>query len=94
MPNGFRGAYGFGGAGFGFRGGSPPWPYVGWGRGGLLRCWHPELYTGAPYWFYGTTPRMVQEQELDFLKNQADAVKSHLEQIQSRIQELERINKS
>ena len=24
--------------GFGFRGSSPPWPYVGLGRGGLPRC--------------------------------------------------------
>ena len=31
--------YGFGrGWGFGFRGASPPWPYVGVGRGGLPRC--------------------------------------------------------
>jgi hypothetical protein len=27
-----------GGRGFGFRGSSPPWPYVGMGRGGLPRC--------------------------------------------------------
>jgi hypothetical protein len=27
------------GRGFGFRGGSPPWPYVGRGRGGFPRCW-------------------------------------------------------
>jgi len=27
-----------GGMGFGFRGNSPPWPYVGRGRGGLPRC--------------------------------------------------------
>ena len=27
-----------GGMGFGFRGSSPPWPYVGIGRGGLPRC--------------------------------------------------------
>jgi hypothetical protein len=26
------------GTGFGFRGSSPPWPYVGIGRGGLPRC--------------------------------------------------------
>ena len=31
MPNGY-------GRGFGFRGSSPPWPFVGIGRGGLPRC--------------------------------------------------------
>ena len=41
MPNGFgRGYSGRGGWGFGFRGSSPPWPYVGMGRGGLPRCWY------------------------------------------------------
>jgi len=25
--------------GYGFRGYSPPWPYIGRGRGGLPRCW-------------------------------------------------------
>ena len=46
MPN----VSGFG-RGFGFRGYSPPWPYVGRGRGGLPRCW---AYT--PYPPYGGTP--------------------------------------
>ncbi len=46
------------GRGFGFRGWSPPWPYVGVGRGGLPRCWAFGGYGyfgGAPinypYWF-------------------------------------------
>ena len=112
MPNGF----GFrGGWGFGFRGSSPPWPYVGRGRGGLPRCWYFLGPTGAPaspaYWQppypyyggawdapYGATaapgampyaPRMSREQELDFLKDEADAVKQQLEQIETRIRELE-----
>jgi len=39
MLNGFGRGYGQrGGMGFGFRGSSPPWPYVGRGRGGLPRC--------------------------------------------------------
>jgi len=38
MPNGFGRGFGRGGWGFGFRGSSPPWPYVGLGRGGLPRC--------------------------------------------------------
>jgi len=38
MPNGYGRGFGRGGWGFGFRGSSPPWPYVGLGRGGLPRC--------------------------------------------------------
>ena len=110
MPNGF----GFrGGWGFGFRGSSPPWPYVGLGRGGLPRCWYFLGPMGAPvssdYWQgaypyagawgmpYGATatpgavpfaPQMTREQELDFLRNQAEAVREQLEQIETRIQSL------
>jgi hypothetical protein len=32
---------------------------------------------------------MTKEQELDFLKSQAEAIKGHLEQIDARIRELE-----
>lgn len=50
MPNGFGRAFGRGfgrgGWGFGFRGSSPPWPYVGLGRGGLPRCGYS--FRGAP----------------------------------------------
>jgi NAD-dependent dihydropyrimidine dehydrogenase PreA subunit len=82
--------YGYG-RGFGFRGSSPPWPYVGRGRGGLPRCWHPGLWgaapypTAAPHW---TAPS--HEEELGVLKNQADVMKRELEDIEHRIQELER----
>ena len=34
-------------------------------------------------------PQMTREQELDFLKNQADGIKSQLEQIETRMHELE-----
>ena len=34
------------------------------------------------------TPQMTREQELDFLKTQAQAMRGHLEQIETRIQEL------
>ena len=59
MPNGYgygRGFRRWGGAGFGFRGASPPWPYVGRGRGGLPRCFYPGLYGPAPVpgYSYGT----------------------------------------
>ena len=39
------------GRGFGFRGRSPGWPYVGLGRGGLPRCWGYGGY--VPYGSYG-----------------------------------------
>jgi hypothetical protein len=34
-------------------------------------------------------PQMSQEQELDFLRNQAEAIKSQLDQIESRMRDLE-----
>ena len=59
MPNGF----GFrGGWGFGFRGSSPPWPFIGLGRGGLPRCGYflsgaagmPVAPTYGSYPYYGS----------------------------------------
>lgn len=107
--------YGFGyGRGFGFRGSSPPWPYVGRGRGGLPRCGYFGAYAAPPYatgptpyplyggaWgaghyggpaAYGSTPDappMSREQELDFLKEEASAVKLQLDEIEARIKDLE-----
>ena len=51
--SGFRG-----GMGFGFCGSSPPWPYVGLGRGGLPRCgYFLSGAAGAPVlWPYQQTP--------------------------------------
>ena len=50
--------------------------------------------TGVPY--YGSIPfttplipRITREQEIDFLRNQAEAMSEELEQIEARIQELE-----
>ena len=49
MPNGFGRGFGSrGGMGFGFRGSSPPWPYVGRGRSGLPRCGYFLSGTGVP----------------------------------------------
>ena len=112
MPNGFGRGFGRGlgfrrGMGFGFRGSSPPWPYVGLGRGGLPRCGY--FLSGAagipsawPYQqppFYATTPpvpgvapyapQMTKEQEFDFLRDEAEAIKGQLEQIEARMHELE-----
>ena len=102
MPYG-RG-YGGRGMGFGFRGSSPPWPFVGLGRGGLPRCGYfssgvSDTPVAWPYPFYATTPptseyapfapQMTREQEADFLREQAEAIKAQLEQIETRISELE-----
>ena len=109
MPNGFGRGRGFGrgfggGMGFGFRGASPPWPYVGRGRGGLPRCGYFLSGAGAPApWpyqpaFYGQpatpgyapfTPQMTREDELDYLRNQAESIKEQLDQIESRVRDLE-----
>jgi hypothetical protein len=94
-----------GGMGFGFRGSSPPWPHVGLGRGGLPRCGYFLSGAGAPpAWpysqtlsygvppAYGYTPSaasMTREEELGYLKNQAEAIKGQLDQIESRIREVE-----
>lgn len=76
--------WGFG-RGFGFRGASPPWPYVGRGRGGLPRCWYPGLYSMPTYGYQTPT----KEQELDYLKTQARLLKEELDQIEARIKQLE-----
>jgi len=94
--------YGYGyGRGFGFRGASPPWPYVGRGRGGLPRC---GAYTAPPYGVEqaaqgygdpvapGAMPNDRQwsrEEELNFLRDEANAVKSQLNEIEARIKGLE-----
>jgi hypothetical protein len=120
------------GRGFGFRGWSPPWPYVGLGRGGLPRCWAYAPFWGAPYphgmpyaydivtypygWGMGSpsyspiypygypagyphTPSpwgspygspMTPEGEKEWLKSQADSIRQQIDQINSRIMELER----
>lgn len=101
MPNGFGRGFGFGrGRGFGFRGSSPPWPYVGLGRGGLPRCGYFLSGVGAPpYPLYGRaaspstyasyTPQMTREEELNYLRDEAEAIKRQLEQIEARMTELE-----
>lgn len=95
-----------GGGGYGFRGSSPPWPYVGLGRGGLPRHayyygniaapanWpyaYPEYSPpSASQGYAAYTAPMSKEDELSNLKNQADAIKQELEQIDARIQEIEK----
>ena len=80
-----------GGAGFGFRGASPPWPYVGRGRGGLPRCGYPGIAMASSFQAAAPlyTSQMTQEQEMGWLKSQAEAMKEQLEEIEDRIRELE-----
>ena len=91
--------------GFGFRGASPPWPYVGRGRGGLPRCgyylsgagepapwpYQPSFQPGMPATpgYAPYAPEMTKEQELSYLQNQAEAIKEQLEEIDSRMHDLE-----
>ena len=75
MPNGF-------GRGCGFRDWSPPSPFVGWGRGGLHRCWS---YSGAPFFHYPASP----EQERDMLRNQAQTLRQWIDEIEQRVKDLE-----
>ncbi|NQT05767.1 MAG: DUF5320 domain-containing protein [Dehalococcoidia bacterium] len=79
-----RGVGSRGGMGFGFRGSSPPWPYVGRGRGGLPRCSY--FLSGVA----GTSPAAsaAPEQELAALNDQAQAIKAQLDQIETRIREI------
>lgn len=96
-----RGFGGGGGRGFGFRASSPPWPYVGRGRGGLPRCGYfaggagappGAPYPAAPGRFYEPPPYnapMTGEDELAFLKDQAAMIKDQLEEIAERISHLE-----
>ena len=91
--------------GFGFRGSSPPWPYVGRGRGGLPRCGYyvgsagvlaPVPYQPRPFYsgmssdpgYAPYSPRMTREEELNYMKDQAEAIKGQLEEIESRMQDL------
>jgi len=90
MKGGETMAYGYG-RGFGFRGTAPGSPYIGRGRGGLPRCWHPSLRGRfadpalAPY-----RPSPTSEQELGSLRDQADSMRQKLGDIERRIRELER----
>jgi hypothetical protein len=75
--------------GFAFRGASPPWPYVGRGRGGLPRCGY--YLSGAGQFAAPTTPFTppAGEAELDYLKSQAELIKGQLGQIEARMRQLE-----
>ena len=100
-----RGAGYGGGMGFGFRGSSPGWPYIGRGRGGLPRCYayggygNPSMASGPGFFSPGQDPRLWEtgpygapnapQQELQFLKDRAEMIRQELGAIDARIQELE-----
>ena len=48
----------------------------------------PYGYAGAPMGADPHAPQMTREQELDFLRSQAEAMKGQLEQIDARIKKL------
>lgn len=86
--------------GFGFRGVSPPWPYVGRGRGGLPRCRYfgdgtPPYTTPAARGEFGSwrpasyQTRTTPDQELTVLREEAGAIRSQLDEIEARIKDLE-----
>jgi hypothetical protein len=86
------------GMGFGFRGMTPPWPYVGRGRGGLPRCGYflgSGSYSQSSYTVPGPASGYVQtgtsggDEELNYLKYQSEVMKKQLEQIESRMRDLE-----
>ena len=106
---GFRRGFGMGygrGMGFEFRGYSPPWPYVGIGRGGLPRCWAyggygwpatgyapgPPPYPPGPWAFGGGLygGPSSPEEEIRLLKDQAGMIREELEAIDTRLKELEK----
>ena len=89
------------GRGFGFRGSSAGWPYIGRGRGGLPRCWGygPNPY-GAAFgtgsfgyapWYAPAMPgedeKRVLQQEVDFLKQQLGEVSEQIQALEQKSQE-------
>jgi hypothetical protein len=70
--------------GLGLRGSSPPWPYVGRGRGGLPRCsYYPDSQANV------STQGVTREQEISLLKSQAENIKKELDIVESRICDLQ-----
>ena len=68
-------------AGPGFGAGQTPYPFY---PGATM-----ETVPGAPPTSGAFAPQMTPEQEFDFLRNQAQAMKGQLEQIEARMRELE-----
>ena len=88
----------------GGRGFCSPWgvgaAFAGYGTPPRMGYGYPRYgWAGAPYPSYGAptntpvatpfAPQMTREQELDFLKNQAQAMRGQLKQIEARARDLE-----
>ena len=70
---------------------SPCSAYRGWAQppapwGGYAPPYY-QPYAGAGGWPYA--PQMSREQEIDFLRNEADHIKAQLDAIEARIREME-----
>ena len=80
------------GRGFGVRGTSPGWPYIGRGRGGLPRC---ARYIG-PVKTYGpmTYQGPAGYDKADDIRRQIDALQDQLNNIESRMPDVGNERKS
>lgn len=58
------------GCGFRFKGATPPWPYIGFGRGGLPRCW------------YCREPLYKREESLSFLKRELELIEERIKKME------------
>jgi hypothetical protein len=86
------------GRGFGFRGWSPPWPYVGRGRGGFPRCWayganwdasysNPYGYGAFPY-EWGSPYSPPQESPMMTAEGEKEWLKGQAESIRQEIDQI------
>jgi hypothetical protein len=65
-----------------------PYPYT-QGFGAEQGAYPPYAAVSPTFGSAPFTPQITPEQEIDFLKNQAEALKGQLEQIEARMRELE-----
>ena len=61
----------------------------GFGWGGWGPAYYDAPYAGAPAGWGSYAPPMSREEEVDFLQNQAQAIKDELESIEARINDLQ-----
>lgn len=59
----------------------------GYGGRRLYRGWH-GWQSRHPYNIYNP-PQLTREEEIEFLRNEADTIKSHLDEIELRIKDLD-----
>jgi len=71
------------GRGFGFRGISPDWPYIGRGRGGLPRCARYLGSTDSPG--PALYPGPARDDAADNIRRQIEALQAQLNDIEARM---------